>query len=108
MSELAKKLLSSNAKVDLLELFHTNPELTATMDTMARKIGRKTEEIQTDAMDLMDIGLLRRKRRGASTVIFLDKARERQIQEEIATHLKALKITDLERDRDSENRASVA
>lgn len=70
-SEILNRLLSSEVKADLLVLFHKNPGLIDSMDGVARRIGGRTNSIEADVKDLVDLGILRTKRIGRSEVILL-------------------------------------
>ena len=70
-SEILNRLLSSEVKADPLVLFHKNPGLIDSMDGVARRIGGRTNSIEADVKDLVDLGILRTKRIGRSEVILL-------------------------------------
>ena len=74
------KLLSSDVKLSILELFHNNPGLLDRLEGVALRIGRSASEIEKDAKDLLDIGILQRKKIGNSEVICLNVKRDREIQ----------------------------
>lgn len=88
---ILNSLLSSEVKGDLLVLFHKNPGLIDTIKGVARRIGRRANTIEQEVKDLIDLGVLGTKRIGTSEVIFLDRARDKEIQEIIANYLKNLK-----------------
>lgn len=90
-SDILNKLLSSETKGDLLVLFHKNPGLIDTMDSVARRIGKIGTSIEEDIKDLLNLGLLRSKRIGSSEVIYLDHNRDKEVQETVANYLKSLK-----------------
>jgi predicted transcriptional regulator len=90
--EILSTLLASEIRGDLLVLFHRNPGLIDTVDGIARRIGRTTISVTSDVRELLQLGLLRQKRIGASEVVYLDRARDRQILESVANHLKTAKI----------------
>jgi len=90
--EVLKRLLSSDAKGDLLVLFHKNPGLIDTLDEVARRIGRRGDGIKSDVKDLVDMGILKTKKVGDSEALFLDIGRDKEIQDAITTHLESLKI----------------
>ena len=91
-SEILSTLLGSEIRGDLLVLFHLNPGLIATVDGVARRIGRTTVAVISEVRELLQLGVLRQKRIGASEVVFLDRARDREILESVANHLKAVQI----------------
>ena len=81
------KLLSSNAKADLLTLFNENPRLSERPEKIAERIGRKPAEIRGDLKDLQEIGILsRRKIRGSETVLY-DRKRAAEIQKILASYI---------------------
>ena len=85
-------LLASEVRGDLLILFHKNPGLIDTVDGIARRIGRTTISVISDLRELLQLGLLKQRRIGASEVVFLDRARDREILESVANHLKTVQI----------------
>jgi len=90
--EILSTLLASEVRGDLLILFHKNPGLIDTVDGIARRIGRTTISVISDVRELLQLGLLKQKRIGASEVVFLDRARDREILELVANHLKTVQI----------------
>jgi len=86
--QLLDKLLSSDVKADLLSLFHKNPGLIDRMDSVARRIGRTASEIEADVKDLVDLGVLFKKRFGKSEVIYYDRRRDAEIQQIVSNLLK--------------------
>ncbi|MBI2183609.1 MAG: hypothetical protein HYU39_01470 [Thaumarchaeota archaeon] len=87
-SEILRKMLASEVRGDLLVLFHKNPGLIDTIDGVARRIGRTSSLIEIDLRDLVNIGILKTKRIGKSEAIFLDRAKDKEIQESLANYLK--------------------
>ncbi len=85
------RLLSSEAKGDLLVLFHRNPGLIDTIDGVARRVGRTGDSVAQDVSDLVDVGVLRKSMIGNSEVLLLDRQRDREIQEAVASYLEGLK-----------------
>jgi predicted transcriptional regulator len=81
------KLLSSDVKLSILELFHNNPGLIDRLDGVALRIGRSASEIEKDAKDLLEIGILQRKNIGNSEVISFDLKRDGEIQELISNQI---------------------
>jgi predicted transcriptional regulator len=86
-SRLFEKLLSSDAKADLLVLFNENPSLTDKTDGIARRIGRESSQIDYDLKDLIDIGLLAKKGEGNAEVIRYDPKRAAEIRELISSQI---------------------
>ncbi len=90
--EILSTLLASEVRGDLLILFHKNPGLVDTVDGIARRIGRTTISVISDVRELLQLGLLKQKRIGASEVVFLDRAKDREILDLVANHLKTVSI----------------
>ena len=88
MDEIYSALLSSDTKADLLSLFHNNPGLIDSIEGVARRIGRTASEIEADVKDLVDLGLLVKKRFGKLDVVSFDTNKDKQIQEMILNQLK--------------------
>lgn len=89
--EILSKLLSSEVKGDLLVLFHKNLGLIDTVDNVARRIGRTGKAIEADLKDLVGLGILKTKQVGASQVVFIDRARDKEVQEALANYFTSLK-----------------
>jgi len=85
--EVMNKLLSSDVKLSILELFHSNPGLIDRLEGVALRIGRMTSEIERDVADLLELGILRRKKLGTSEAIYFDLTRDAQIQQIIAERI---------------------
>jgi hypothetical protein len=85
-------LLGSEVRGDLLVLFHRNPGLIDTVDGVARRIGRTTVAVISEVRELLQLGVLRQQRIGNSEVVFLDRAKDRELLESVANHLKTLRI----------------
>jgi len=86
--QLLDRLLSSEVKADLLSLFHRNPGLIDRMDGVARRIGRTAAEIEADVRDLVDLGVLFKKKFSKSEVIYYDRKRDAEIQQVVSNLLK--------------------
>jgi predicted transcriptional regulator len=91
-SEVLSTLLASEVRGDLLVLFHRNPGLIDTVDGVARRVGRTTIAVISDVRELLQLGVLRQKRIGNSEVVFLDRARDQELLESVANHLKTVRI----------------
>jgi hypothetical protein len=91
-SEILSTLLGSEVRGDLLVLFHRNPGLIDTVDGVARRIGRTTIAVISEVRELLILGVLKQKRVGASEVVFLDRAKDRELLESVANHLKTVRI----------------
>ena len=83
-------LLSSQVRGELLVLFHRNSGLVDTIDGVARRIGRTGFAIENDVRDLVKLGVLKTKKIGSSEVILLDRARDREVLETVANHIKSV------------------
>ncbi len=90
-ADILNRLLSSEAKGELLVLFHRNPGLIDTIDGVARRVGRTGDSVAQDVSDLIDVGVLRKNTIGNSEVLFLDRQRDREIQETVASYFEGLK-----------------
>ena len=91
-SEILSTLLGSEVRGDLLVLFHRNLGLIDTVDGVARRIGRTTVAVISEVRELLQLGVLKQKRIGASEVVFLDRAKDRELLDSVANHLKTLRI----------------
>jgi hypothetical protein len=91
-SEILSTLLGSEVRGDLLVLFHRNPGLIDTVDGVARRIGRTTIAVISEVRELLVLGVLKQKRIGAAEVVFLDRAKDRELLESVANHLKTVRI----------------
>jgi len=91
-SEILSTLLGSEVRGDLLVLFHKNPGLIDTVDGVARRIGRTTIAVISDVRELLVLGILKQKRIGASEVVYLDRAKDQELLDSVANHLKTVKI----------------
>jgi hypothetical protein len=89
-SDALSTLLSSSNKADLLVLFHRNPGLIDTIEGIARRLGKNGGAIARDVSELADDSILQKKLVGKSEVYFLNKERDRQVQEDIADHINNL------------------
>ena len=82
------KLLGSDVKLEILALFHENPELTDKIDGVSKRIGRDADEIEAEVIDLIDIGILRTKTVESSKIIYYDKKNDVEIQKRISYQLR--------------------
>jgi hypothetical protein len=85
-----KRMVSSQAKAELLMLYHRNPGLIDTIEGVARRLGYGTFVVETEAKDLVDMGILRKKQVGRLMVYSLDAKRDRAIQLSAAESLKEM------------------
>jgi len=83
-----ESLLSSDIKADLLLLYHNSPGIIDTMDSVARRIGRTSSEIEADVKDLVNLGVLLKRSLGKSEVIYYDQKRDNEIQQIILNRLR--------------------
>jgi KaiC/GvpD/RAD55 family RecA-like ATPase len=81
-AELIEKLIGSETKAELLMFFHENPEITDTMEGIARRIHRSPKEIDRDLSDLVDLGLLHEVR-----TLSFNRSRDLELQREISRRL---------------------
>jgi hypothetical protein len=91
-SEVLSTLLASEVRGDILVLFHRNPGLIDTVDGVARRVGRTTIAVISDVRELLQLGVLRQKRIGSSEVVYLDRAKDRELLESVVNHLKTVRI----------------
>jgi predicted transcriptional regulator len=89
--QIIATLLSSEVRGELLILFHRNSGLVDTIDGVARRIGRTGFSIENDLRELVNLGVLKTKKIGTSEVFLLDRARDREILETVANHVKTIK-----------------
>lgn len=89
-ARMLETLLASETTGDLLVLFHRNPGLIDTLDSIARRIGRAGNAIEEDVRCLVNLGILKTRRIGRSEVLLLDRARDREVLEAIAKYLRNL------------------
>lgn len=87
---MLETLLASEVTGDLLVLFHRNPGLIDTLDSVARRIGRTGSSIEEDVQVLVNIGILKTRKIGRSEVLLLDRSRDQEVLDTIAKHLKNL------------------
>jgi predicted transcriptional regulator len=89
--ELLNILLANDARADLLTVFRKNPGLIDSVDGVARRIGRNPAQIQGDVEELINLGVLRRRKLGSCEVIFLDRAKDKEVQNNVGEFLQGLK-----------------
>jgi len=85
--DVVQKLLGSDTKLEILELFHRNPGLVDKIDGVSRRIGRDAGEIEADVRDLVDIGVLRTETSQNLKVISYDQKNDARIENEISYRL---------------------
>ena len=82
------KLLGSEAKLEILALFHENPDLVDKIDGVSKRVGRDTSEIQAEVKDLIDLGVLHTRTVETSKVIYYDPKNVAKIQKQISYDLR--------------------
>jgi predicted transcriptional regulator len=82
------KLLGSDVKLEILALFHENPELTDRIDGVSRRIGRNATEIEAEVKDLVDIGVLHTRAVESANVIYYDQKNDVELQKQISYNLR--------------------
>ena len=86
--EISRKLLGSDVKLEILALFHENPELVERIDGVSRRIGRDAGEIEAEVRDLVEIGVLHTDTVESSKVIYYDQKNDAKIQKQISYRLR--------------------
>jgi hypothetical protein len=85
---LFSTLLASEIRGELLALFHRNPGLIDNLDGVARRIGRTGALIEQDVRALVELGVLIQKKIGNSEVIRLDRQKDREILDSVASQIR--------------------
>jgi KaiC/GvpD/RAD55 family RecA-like ATPase len=80
--KLFERLLDTDAKADLLTLFHNSADLSDTLEGLARRTGRNIEEVRRELDDLVELGILKRVQVYSFVV-----ERDRDIQDAISKQL---------------------
>ncbi len=86
-------LLGSEARADLVRLFHANPGIMDTADGIGRRIGLVAPAIKPDLEELANAGLLDKKKFGTHEVFFLNHQKDEEMKNSIATYLQNVKPT---------------
>jgi predicted transcriptional regulator len=86
-SRILDKMLSSDAKADLLILFNKYPNHAYNTDEIAERIGKAGAKIDKDLKDLIELGLISRKKARRSDVIRYNRRRATEIQRILATYI---------------------
>ena len=86
--EISQKLLGSDAKLEILALFHNNPKLVDKIDGVSKRIGRDANEVEAEVRDLIDIGVLHTETVENSQVIDYDQKNDAKIQKQISYSLR--------------------
>jgi predicted transcriptional regulator len=74
------KILSSETKVELLNLFNQNPSIIDTVDGIAVRIGKTGSAIKNDVEELEKVGFLRKKHIGHQIVFKVDPIAQKELQ----------------------------
>ena len=90
--QLFSTLLGSETRGELLILFHRNPGLIDTMEGVARRIGRTAAQIEGDVKALVELGVLVQKMIGGVIVIRLDRQKDKQVLESVASHIRSVSV----------------
>lgn len=88
IKEILDKLLQSETKLYILELYHKNPGLIDTEDGVARRIGSTADGITGCLKDLFDLGLIGKRKINKIEVFFLNRERDKEIQEALDNYIK--------------------
>jgi hypothetical protein len=89
--EVLDRLLTSEAKGEILTLYHRNPGLVDTLDGVCRRIGRNREQIETDVNEFVEMGILKNVKVGKLSLFALDAQKDQEIQLSIAEYFRSLK-----------------
>lgn len=89
--DLLERLLSSEAKGEMLTLFHKNPGLIDTVDGIGRRVGKSKEQIDVDVKDFVEMGILKVVKAGKLTLYSLNAQRDQEIQASLAEYFGGLK-----------------
>jgi len=84
LRQLSEKLIGTEIKAELLRLFHMNPGILDTIDSIARRIGRMPNDVETEIVTLLDLGVLRKERFGKLDVLSLNTRKDKEVQEKLA------------------------
>lgn len=80
IESLLGTILSSEIKIELLNLFNQNPSIIDTIDGIASRIGKTGLAIKDDVEDLEKVGLLRKKYIGHQAVFQVDPAVQKELR----------------------------
>jgi len=85
LHELTEKLIGTEIKAELLRLFHMNPGILDTVESIARRIGRMPNDVEAEISPLVELGVLRKERFGKLDVVSLNTSKDKEVQEKLAT-----------------------
>jgi KaiC/GvpD/RAD55 family RecA-like ATPase len=80
--KLFERLLDTDAKADLLTLFHNNANLADTPEGLAKRVGRSPVEVERELEDLVELGILKKVQ-----VFSFGVDRDKEIQDAISKQL---------------------
>jgi hypothetical protein len=89
--EILNVLMANETRADLISLFRKNPGLVDSPEGVARRIGRGVAEIQDDIAELVKLGFLKSRKLGSNIVITIDRAKDKEIQDEVGSFMQNLK-----------------
>lgn len=89
--DVLERLLTSEAKGEILTLFHKNPGLVDTLDGVSRRVGKSKEQIEGDMYDFVELGILKGTKVGKLYLFSLDAKKDEEIQVMIADYFRGLK-----------------
>jgi len=84
LRELSQKLIGTEIKAELLRLFHMNPGILDTVESIARRIGRMPKDVETEISTLVELGVLRKERFGELDVLSLNTSKDKEVQKKLA------------------------
>ena len=84
LRELSQKLIGTEIKAELLRLFHMNPGILDTVESIARRIGRMPKDVETEISTLVELGVLRKERFGKLDVLSLNTSKDKEVQKKLA------------------------
>ena len=84
LHELSEKLIGSEIKAELLNLFHMNPGILDTVESIARRIGRMPKDVETEIATLVELEVLRKERFGDLDIVSLNMEKDKEIQRKLA------------------------
>lgn len=84
-------MLSTETKGYLLALFRKNPGLIDTAEGVGKRIGMSADSVRADLEDLVEIGVLDKKRIGSEEVFSVNRAKDREIQKSVKRYIMGLK-----------------
>ena len=77
-------MIGTEIKAELLRLFHMNPGILDTVESIARRIGRMAKDVDPEISTLVELGVLRKERFGKLDVVSLNTSKDREVQKKLA------------------------